>query len=358
VKVAVVPLEATVPATEPVGEARVKVEVVRVEADMDSLNTAWTVAFVATLDALAAGVVETTVGATFAWATPVPVTGTEAFGVAASLEGTETAALIAAADDGENTTSAVQEAPGARVWEEQRSFWRPKSAALVPPTVRAPRTRFAVPELVTVRALGAEELPTVTFPHAIDAGETATFGAAATAPVPVRGTDAVGVAGSDEATLKLPVFAPEDFGAKETATVQLVPAARVFAAVPHGFVPPLRFREKSVAFERDMFEIEREAVPVLEIVETTGAEVEPTVTVPKASLAGETEIFATGAATPEPARETTPAPAGSFEATESVPGREPVDFGEKVTATVQLAPGARVFAVEPQGFVPPFTFRE
>jgi len=108
-----------------------------------------------------------------------------------------------------------------------------------------------------------------------------------------------------------------------------------------------------------MAEMFRAAPPELVIVTCKAGDELPTVTLPKSWLAGATEMFGTGDATPFPDSETfTVGVSGSFEVIVRVATSVPVDVGLNVTVAVQLLPATTVGVGIPHGLPPPLRFKE
>jgi antitoxin (DNA-binding transcriptional repressor) of toxin-antitoxin stability system len=134
-----------------------------------------------------------------------------------------------------------------------------------------------------------------------------------------------------------PVRPPAAVGVNVTLTVQLAPVARL--------VPQLFVCAKSPLAAIEL--IDAAAVPVFCTVTDWLGLVWPATVVPNARLDGDAESDGPGAV-PVPVRPALTGPFGSLVETVSVPLRDPLAFGEKVTLTVQLAPAARLV---PQLFV-------
>jgi hypothetical protein len=102
--------------------------------------------------------------------------------------------------------------------------------------------RGAVPALIMVTSR-VDELTTVTIPKSWLPGATEMLGTGAATPLPVRETLTVGVSGSFEIIVSVATSVPVDVGLNVTLTVQLLPAPRIGAVLPHGLEPPLKFKE-------------------------------------------------------------------------------------------------------------------
>ena len=253
---------------------------------------------------------------------PAPVRGTDAPVGSVEVE-TVREPVCWPAEVGTNSTPAVQLAPGPRAaGQVLLTSWKPAGTA----RARALRV-VAAPVLVTVTVVGELARPTPVVAKLMAAG--ATWMAAASAPVPLKATVAT-LTTVAEVTVKEPVCAPVEVGAKTTPTVQLEPAASEVVQV-------FCVREKPAVTESASWV----AATVLELLTVTvwTALVEPATAGEKVNCAGAT--LSPAVTVPAPlsgtVRGVTPA---VDEVMVSVARLLPAVDGVKMTWTVQLAAGA------------------
>jgi hypothetical protein len=220
------------------------------------------------------------------------------------------------------------------VWE--------KSPAFVPVIPMLLIVSAAPPVLVRVTFCAALVVPVFWFPKAMLGALRLTAGAGAT-PVPLRAT-LCGLSPALSVTVRLADRAPEFAGAKETLTVQELPAP---SEVGQAFV-----WEKSPGLVpvNPMVLIASAPVPLFVSVTDCAALVVPVVWLPKVRLDGLSE---TEGAVPLPERLTVCGLPEALSATEIEALRGPGAPGANVTLIVQLAPAASVLELSGQVLVWP-----
>jgi hypothetical protein len=139
------------------------------------------------------------------------------------------------------------------------------------------------PALLMVMLCEGLDVPTAWLPKATTAGLRLTA-----VPVPVKGTESIGLTGSELAMVSVALFAPAEAGVNVTVTEQ---AARGATGIPH--VPMLIPNSDTFAPPMLMLLISRVASPVLVMISVWGALLVAFTCVPKAMAGGSTA--ATGA---------------------------------------------------------------
>jgi hypothetical protein len=180
--------------------------------------------------------------------TPSPLSETIILGKSGSFESIVSVAVSVPVDDGPNVTLTVQLSPGVRFSDVLPQGFVPPDVAssvkfVVLDRLMPEMLRVAAPALVIVISKADDEAPTATNSKSWLAGATKMYGGRVASPNPVRETLTVGVSGSFEVMMSVAVSVPVDVGPNVTLTVQLLPAPRVGAVLPHGLPPPLRFKE-------------------------------------------------------------------------------------------------------------------
>jgi hypothetical protein len=234
------------------------------------------------------------------------------------------------AEAGLKATKSEHEAPAPRVAPQLPSSR--KEVALVPPSAIEVSVTDTVDVFVIVTTCASLVVPTMVFGKAMEAGVTVRVGVVGAFPVPVKATEA-GVLVPLLATTSVPVEATAAVGLNSIETVQLAATARVVPQV----VADLRKGAETVS------DVSVNApVPVFLTVTTCTAEVEPKVTVPKASEVGASESVWVTTAVPVPVKATDAGVLVPLLATTSVPVDAAAAVGLNSTETVQDAPTARV----------------
>ena len=202
-------------------------------------------------------------------------------------------------------------------------------------------TRFTVPVFLTVIVcesfVPSTTLPKLTLEGVIDI--------AGSAPVPVSGI-AVGEPGRFVDTEMLPETAPGDVGAKTALKLMLLPGASVCAVKFTTLNPvPVTLSDETTRFALPVF---FKAIACVEPV--------PSVTVPKLTLGGVTDI---AGCVPVPVTAIAVGDPERFVETEMLPETAPGVVGEKTALNVMLLFGVSVCATKPVTLKPvPVTFSD
>jgi hypothetical protein len=186
----------------------------------------------------------------------------------------------------------------------------------------------AVPLLVTLR-LNDDVVPVGTLPKSTEFGEIVSLGAGAAVPVPDNATVAVA---PPPLTVRAADAAPALVGAKVTAAIQPAPCASPEAQL-----------EATTKEDAEAPEMANVSAPVAEVplfvMLRLNDDVVFTGTLPKSTLLGDMVNLGADASIPMPVSATVATE--SPPVTVSVADRRPSPDGLKVTAAVQMAPGAR-----------------
>ena len=256
---------------------------------------------------------------------PVPVSATVSVGASGSLVLITMLAARAPITVGVNVTLTAQFAPAAMPAPPigQVLVWA-KSSVFVPAVAILLMRSAAVPELYTVTNCAALVVLSAWFPNTREVGVAV---AAGTIPVPVMGTDRVGLSGSLLTIASDAVRNPEAMGMNDTLIVQVAPVASV--------VLQPDTTAKSVFVPAEAIDvIVRSAVPVLDRATVWVALIVLTSWFPNARVAGATPA---AGATPVPESVTVRVGCtGSLLPMESDAARGPPAIGLNATLIVQL----------------------